>query len=181
MNILVTGGAGYIGSHVCLCLLDEGYDITVIDDLSMGHEKLIPDKVNFIKANINDTSKLNQLFQKKSFDALMHFAGFVQVEESVKYPEKYFNNNTKNATILFENCINNGLKNIIFSSTAAVYGNSNDELIQEDAKLNPLNPYGESKVQTEYELIKMKKKKILIILSYDTLMLLELIQNYEVD
>ena len=159
MNILVTGGAGYIGSHVCLCLLDAGYDITVIDDLSMGHEKLIPDKVKFVKANINDTSSLNNLFQKKSFDALMHFAGFVQVEESVKYPEKYFNNNTKNATILFENCINNGLINIIFSSTAAVYGNPNNKLIIEETDLNPLNPYGESKVLTENKLRNMKKSQ----------------------
>ena len=168
MNILVTGGAGYIGSHVCLCLLDEGYNITVIDDLSMGHEKLIPNKVNFVKANINDTSKLNQLFQKKSFDALMHFAGFVQVEESLKFPEKYFNNNTKNATILFENCINNGLKNIIFSSTAAVYGNSNNKSVIEETKLKPMNPYGESKVQTENKLRDMKKNKNInyIILRY---------------
>jgi len=168
MNILVTGGAGYIGSHVCLSLLDAGYNITVIDDLSLGHEKLIPDKVEFIQANINDISKLNKLFQKKSFSALMHFAGFVQVEESVKLPEKYFNNNTRNATILFENCINNGLKNIIFSSTAAVYGNPNQEQIKEDADLNPLNPYGESKVQTENKLIKMQKNKNInyIILRY---------------
>tara|TARA_B100001245_G_scaffold208409_1_gene171390 strand:+ start:308 stop:1297 length:990 start_codon:yes stop_codon:yes gene_type:complete len=157
MNILVTGGAGYIGSHVCLSLLDAGYNITVIDDLSSGQKKLIPDKVEFIQANINDTNKLNKLFQKKSFNTLMHFAGFVQVEESVKFPEKYFNNNTKNATILFETCINNGLKNIIFSSTAAVYGNPNKELIHEGATLNPLNPYGESKVQTENKLIKMQK------------------------
>ena len=157
MNILVTGGAGYIGSHVCLNLLDAGYNITVIDDLSSGQKKLIPDKVEFIQANINDTNKLNKLFQKKSFNTLMHFAGFVQVEESVKFPEKYFNNNTKNATILFETCINNGLKNIIFSSTAAVYGNPNKELIHEGATLNPLNPYGESKVQTENQLIKMQK------------------------
>ena len=81
MNILVTGGAGYIGSHVCLNLLDAGYNITVIDDLSSGQKKLIPDKVEFIQANINDISKINKLFKKKSFNALMHFAGFVQVEE----------------------------------------------------------------------------------------------------
>ena len=87
MNILVTGGAGYIGSHVCLCLLDEGYDITVIDDLSMGHEKLIPNKVNFIKANINDTDAINKIFQEKYFDALLHFAVFVVVEESVIFHE----------------------------------------------------------------------------------------------
>jgi len=158
MNILITGGAGYIGSHVCLNLLDKGHNVTVIDDLSIGHEKLIPKKTEFIKANINDTETLNKLFQKKSFDALMHLAGFIQVEESVKYPDKYFNNNTKNAAILFENCSNNGLKNIIFASTAAVYGNPNKKTIKEGTDLNPLNPYGESKVQTENKLIQMQKE-----------------------
>lgn len=168
MNILVTGGAGYIGSHVILNLLDSGYQVTVIDNLSVGYKRLIPDKVEFVKANINDTNKLNQLFKKKSFEALFHFAGFIKVEESIKYPEKYFINNTKNAAILFENCINNGLKNIIFSSSAAVYGNPNKKLIKEETDLNPLTPYGESKVQAENQLIQMQKKNQInyIILRY---------------
>ena len=158
MNILVTGGAGYIGSHTCLSLLNQGYNITIIDDLSKGHKKLIPQKAKFIKANINDTDTLNKIFQEKSYEALLHFAGFVQVEESLKYPEIYFNNNTENSSILFENCVNNGLKNIIFSSSAAVYGNSEKQLVQEDFNLNPLNPYGKSKVLTENKLIQMQKE-----------------------
>ena len=117
MNILVTGGAGYIGSHACLCLLDAGYDITIIDDLSTGHEQLIPKKADFIKANINDTVTITNLLQQKSFAALMHFAGFIQVEESIKSPQKYFNNNTKNAAILFENCFNDS--NIKGASSAS--------------------------------------------------------------
>ena len=159
MNILVTGGAGYIGSHVCLKLIDEGYNITVIDDLSMGHKQLIPKKAEFIKTNINNTKKIEEIFQKKSFDALFHFAGFIQVEESVKFPEKYFINNTVNSALLFEICIHNGIRNIIFSSSAAVYGNANVNLIKEESPLNPLSPYGISKLQTEKLLIKMKNKK----------------------
>ena len=158
MNVLVTGGAGYIGSHVSLSLLDAGHAVTIIDDLSTGHKQLIPKKADFIEANVNDTAIITKLLQQKYFDALMHFAGYIQVEESIKHPEKYFENNTKNASTLFNNCINNGIKNIIFSSTASIYGNSDKELIKEDAILRPLNPYGESKVQTENILIQMHQK-----------------------
>ena len=98
MNILLTGGAGYIGSIACLSLLEAGYNVTVIDDLSTGHEKLIPKKADFIKANINETDIISNLLQQKSFHALMHFAGFIQVEESVKFPEKYFLNITLRCT-----------------------------------------------------------------------------------
>ena len=168
MNILLTGGAGYIGSHVCLSLLEAGYNVTVIDDLSTGHEKLIPKKADFIKANINETDILNNLLQQKPFHALMHFAGFIQVEESVKFPERYFLNNTKNSSVLFEICLNNGLKNIIFSSTAAAYGNTNKRKVREDDSLNPLNPYADSKVQTEKHLLKLSKNREIyyIILRY---------------
>ena len=97
MNILLTGGAGYIGSHVAINLLDAGYKVTIIDDLSTGHQQLIPKKANFIKANINDVNILDTILTKNKFDILMHFAGFIQVEESVKNPKKYFLNNTNNA------------------------------------------------------------------------------------
>ena len=168
MNILLTGGAGYIGSHACLSLLEAGFNVTVIDDLSTGHERLIPYGVEFIKTNINDTKTLDILFKTKKFDALMHFAGFIQVEESVKFPEKYFNNNTTNSIILFEYCYKNGIKNIIFSSTAAVYGNPIKKFIDEETLLNPLNPYGLSKANTENKLIQMKKENKInyIILRY---------------
>ena len=150
MNILLTGGAGYIGSHVAINLLDAGYKVTIIDDLSTGHQQLIPKKANFIKANINDVNILDTILTKNKFDILMHFAGFIQVEESVKNPKKYFLNNTNNAKVLFDCCIKHNLKNIIFSSTAAAYGNpEKKDLIKEDSILKPLNPYGESKVETE--------------------------------
>jgi UDP-glucose 4-epimerase len=168
MNILVTGGAGYIGSHTCLSLLDAGYKVTIIDNLSTGYEKLIPAKAKFIKANINETDILNNLLKQKSFNALIHFAGFIQVEESIKFPEKYFKNNTINSSILFEICLSNGLNNIIFSSTAAAYGNTNKNKTNENDDLNPLNPYADSKVQTEKQLLKLSKSKKIhyIILRY---------------
>tara|TARA_Y100000590_G_scaffold469930_1_gene660769 strand:- start:4601 stop:5590 length:990 start_codon:yes stop_codon:yes gene_type:complete len=158
MNILVTGGAGYIGSHTCLNLLDAGHNITVIDNLSRGYKKIIPKKANFIKTNINDKYKINKLLQNNAFDAVIHFAGYIQVEESIKYPKKYFINNTNNALIFFKTCIKNGIKNIIFSSTAAVYGNPKKTLINENSSLIPLNPYGKSKLKTEKILMQLKKK-----------------------
>ena len=120
MNILVTGGAGYIGSHTTLSLLEAGYNVTILDDLSTGYEKLIPKKADFIKCNINDTEVITSLLQKKTFSAVIHFAGSIKVEESVKFPEKYFTNNTNNSKKLFATCLKNDLTNIIFSSTAAV-------------------------------------------------------------
>ena len=150
MNILLTGGAGYIGSHTALALLDSGHKVTVIDDLSTGNKNLIPSNAIFLECNINDQLKINNLLKSENFDVLMHFAGYIQVEESVNNPKKYFNNNTVNAKILFETCTNNNLKNIIFSSTAAAYGNPiNEGPIKENSLLKPLNPYGESKIRTE--------------------------------
>ena len=150
MNILLTGGAGYIGSHASHSLLDNGHQVTIIDNLITGNKNLIPSKADFIKCNIADRLIITNLLQKKKFDILMHFAGYIQVEESVNNPEKYFNNNTVNAKILFDTCVENNLTNIIFSSTAAAYGNPVDKKpISENSLLKPLNPYGESKILTE--------------------------------
>ena len=90
MNILLTGGAGYIGSHVVLALLDNGHSVSVIDDLSTGHKDLLPDNIQFLECNINNKNKVASLIKQNNFDALMHFAAFIKVEESVKNPEKYF-------------------------------------------------------------------------------------------
>ncbi len=150
MKILLTGGAGYIGSHAAIALLEDGHKVTVIDNLSTGNKKLIPPSANFVNCNINDVTKISEILQKEKFDALMHFAGYIEVEESVSNPKKYFDNNTKNSKILFDTCIKNNLKNIIFSSTAAAYGNPvNSEPIKESTDLKPINPYGESKIQSE--------------------------------
>ena len=167
MNILLTGGAGYIGSHVLLSIIENGHQVTVIDDISTGNINLIPNNINHINCNINDEKKISSVLKNESFDILLHFAGYIKVEESVKNPEKYFINNTDNAIKLFETCYKNDLKNIIFSSTAAAYGNPiNNSSIKEDESLKPLNPYGQSKVNTENFLIENKHRFNSIILRY---------------
>ena len=167
MNILVTGGAGYIGSHVVLALKEKGFKVTVIDDLSTGNINLIPKEVNFLNCNINDNDKVDKLLKSESFNAVMHFAANIKVEESVKNPKKYFINNTDNAISFFETCYKNNLTNIIFSSTAAVYGNSKtNNLITENSDLKPLNPYGESKKRTEKYLQDNTNRFKFIILRY---------------
>ena len=167
MNILLTGGAGYIGSHVVLALLDNGHSVSVIDDLSTGHKDLLPDNIQFLECNINNKNKVASLIKQNNFDALMHFAAFIKVEESIKNPEKYFTNNTDNAINLFKTCFENNLKNIIFSSTAAAYGNPETNInIPETELLRPLNPYGESKIKTEKFLLQNKDRFKFIILRY---------------
>ena len=167
MHLLVTGGAGYIGSHVANNLLDLGHKVFIIDDLSTGNKKLIPQKANFEQCNISDEKKLENIIKKNNFDAIMHFAGFIKVEESVKFPDKYFTNNFENSKKLFEICIKNNLLNVIFSSTAAVYGNKKEQkFISEKDQINPCNPYGESKLKTEKYLISKKNELNFIILRY---------------
>ena len=167
MHLLVTGGAGYIGSHVANNLLDLGHKVFIIDDLSTGNKKLIPQKANFEQCNIRDEKKIENIIKKNNFDAIMHFAGFIKVEESVKLPDKYFINNSENSKILFEICIKNNLLNVIFSSTAAVYGNTKEQkFISEKDQIKPCNPYGESKLKTEEYLISKKNELNFIILRY---------------
>ena len=167
MKILLTGGAGYIGSHVLLSILRENHEVYVIDNFSTGNHNLIPDNIRLLNCNINDEEKISVLLQKQSFDILLHFAGYIKVEESVQNPDKYFTNNTDNAIKLFETCYKNGLKNIIFSSTAAAYGNPiNNSSISENEILNPLNPYGQSKINTEKYLLENKNKFNSVILRY---------------
>ena len=167
MKILLTGGAGYIGSHVLLSILRENHEVYVIDNLSTGNLNLIPGNIRMLNCNINNEEKVSDLLQKQNFDILLHFAGYIKVEESVKNPDKYFTNNTDNAIKLFETCYKYGLKNIIFSSTAATYGNPvNNNSISEDEILNPLNPYGQSKINTEKYLLENKNKFNSVILRY---------------
>ncbi len=167
MNVLLTGGAGYIGSHAALSLLDSGHNVHIIDNLSTGNEKLIPKKAKFTNCNINEEKIISNLIQSNKFDLLMHFAGFIQVEESVQDPKKYFENNTNNAIKLFNICKENGLNKIIFSSTAAAYGSvTENKLINEETILNPQNPYAESKIKTEKFLIKNQNYFKFIILRY---------------
>ena len=167
MNILLTGGAGYIGSHAALSLLDKGHNVHIIDNLSTGDPKLIPEKALFTKCAISDEKTISNIIQSAKYDALMHFAGFIQVEESVKNPDKYFENNTENAIKLYNICKKNGLNKIIFSSTAAAYGSVTDnKLIDENTNLKPQNPYAESKIKTEKFLFENQDDFKFIILRY---------------
>ena len=107
-NILLTGGAGYIGSHVALSLIDQGNNVTILDNLHTGNKKLIPKNAEFIECDISDENKISNLLSKNKFDALMHFAALVKVEESIEKPEEYLNNNTIKSSILFVICISHG-------------------------------------------------------------------------
>ena len=168
MKILITGGAGYIGSHVSHLLVDRGYNITIIDSLLTGNKKLIPKKAKFINSDISNVKKINRILQKNKFDVVMHFAGLIRVDESVKFPKKYLNNNYKKTKIFLSICLKNGLKKLIFSSTAAVYGNPKKNKVSENNKLNPLNPYAKSKLMIENFIKKLSKKNDLkfVILRY---------------
>ena len=167
MNVLLTGGAGYIGSHVALKLIEEGHEVSIVDNLTTGSENLIPKQASFLKCNINNKEKISNLLKNNKFDAIMHFAAFIQVEESVKNPNKYFKNNKDNTINFFETCYENDLTNLIFSSTAAVYGNNKtNKPISEKMDLNPLNPYGKSKLDIENYLLKNSDRFNYIILRY---------------
>ena len=148
-NILVTGGAGYIGSHVVNLLIDKGYRVTVIDNLVTGSFNLINKNADFYETDIADEVKVNDILQNKEFDIVMHFAGLIRVDESVKEPKKYNEYNYVKAKVFLGNCIKNNLKKIIFSSTASVYGNPKNLKVSESDELNPLNPYAETKLNFE--------------------------------
>jgi len=159
MKILVTGGAGYIGSHVCNLLLDNGYKVTVIDSLVTGNKNLVPKNARLVVSDIADEKKIENLVIKEKFDLVMHFAGLIRVDESVKEPKKYHMFNFEKGKIFLNICFKNGLNKIIFSSTASVYGNPNKEKVLESDPLNPLNPYATSKLKLE-DFIKKTSEKI---------------------
>ncbi len=148
MRILVTGGAGYIGSHVVKALGQRKHEILVYDNLSTGHEWAVL-YGRLVKGDLSDKFFLDKVIKEFKPDAIMHFAAFIQVEESVREPLKYYRNNTVNTLSLLETMNENGVKNFIFSSTAAVYGIPEKIPVNEDAPLNPINPYGSSKVAVE--------------------------------
>ena len=148
-NILVTGGAGYIGSHVCHLLIDNGYNVTCIDSLITGNKQLLPKKVKLKIFDVADKEKVAALIKSNNFDLVMHFAGLIRVDESVEQPQRYRDFNFIKAKQFLEVCYENNLKKVIFSSTAAVYGNPKNEKVKEDDPINPLNPYASSKFELE--------------------------------
>ena len=169
MNILLTGGAGYIGSHTAFSLIDNNHKVTIVDNLITGSHKLIPQKANFINTDIDNKAVVSDLLKNNSFDLVMHFAGLVKVDESLRFPEKYNLYNFKKPKIFFDLCLENGLNKIIFSSTAAVYGKSSKQnKLDENSQLNPSNPYAKSKNDLEKYLVtlSMKNKIKCVILRY---------------
>ena len=147
--VLVTGGAGYIGSHAVLALLDAGWPVAVIDNLSTGFRFAIPDDVPFYHGDIADQALLGQIVADRGIGAVMHFAGSIIVPESVEDPLKYYGNNTVKSRALLESCVAAGIPHFIFSSTAATYGIPETSPVREDAPKVPINPYGWSKLMTE--------------------------------
>lgn len=150
-KILVTGGAGYIGSHAVYHLSKKYKDIVVLDNLSTGRkESVIGARLEVI--NLEDHDRVEELLVKEKFSGVLHFAGSIIVPESVEKPIKYYQNNTENSLNLIRLCIKHQIKNFIFSSTAAVYGIPESGVAKENSKLNPINPYGRSKLMTEWML-----------------------------
>lgn len=146
MRVFVAGGAGYIGSACTEYLLDRGYEVTVFDDLITGHVEAVDPRAKFIKANLADRENLKKVVKEGNYDAIMHFAAFSLVGESMKTPSKYFNNNLANAINLADAAVEGGVKTFVFSSTAATFGEPKEIPIKEDAPQLPINPYGESKL-----------------------------------
>lgn len=149
MSILVTGGAGYIGSHMVWNLIDAGERVVVLDNMSTGFDWAVADTATLVTGDVSDDALLDQLMGNDEIDAVIHFAGSVIVPESVSDPLKYYRNNTGNSRNLIEACVRNGVRNFIFSSTAAVYGDPEEVPVSEEAALKPLSPYGMSKLMTE--------------------------------
>lgn len=147
--VLVTGGAGYIGSHAVLALLDDGWPVVVIDNLSTGFRRAVPDTVPFYEGDIADEELLACIFAWHGICAVMHFAGSIIVPHSVRDPLGYYLNNTVKSRSLIAACVEHGVPHFLFSSTAAVYGNPASSPITEDSAKNPINPYGMSKLMTE--------------------------------
>ncbi|SYW05821.1 UDP-glucose 4-epimerase [Oenococcus oeni] len=149
MNVLVTGGAGYIGSHTVDRLLAHGDQVSVVDNLWTGHCQAVPDQAKFYEADVRDKAALKKIFDENDFDAVVHFAALTQVGESMKKPLFYFDNNTFGVISLLEAMRDHDVKKIVFSSSAATYGVPKHNPITEDEIQKPINPYGLTKLQME--------------------------------
>ena len=152
MSVLVTGGAGYIGGHMALGLLDAGETVVVLDNLSTGFAWAVPEGAKLVVGDTGDKDLVERLIQEHGIDAIAHFAAKIVVPESVRDPLGYYLNNVSNARSLIEAAVNGGVKTFIFSSTAAVYGETGAEAVSEEAQLAPISPYGRSKLMVEWML-----------------------------
>ncbi len=150
MSVLVTGGAGYIGSHMVWSLIDEGEDVVVIDNYTTGFKWALPREVQTYEGDVGDADLLQKVFRENEIEAIFHFAGSAIVPESVINPLMYYQNNTVKSRTLIESAVQAGVSYFVFSSTAAVYGTPSDlSLVKEGRPLNPESPYGHSKLMTE--------------------------------
>jgi UDP-glucose 4-epimerase len=149
MNILITGGAGYIGSIVTEHCVVAGDDVVVYDNLSTGHRAAVHPEARFVRGDVGDRVATAAALRDNGIDAVIHMAGFIEAGESMKDPGKYFRNNTARPLELLEAMVDAGVRSILFSSTAAIYGDPQTELLAEDHPQNPTNAYGESKLQFE--------------------------------
>jgi UDP-glucose 4-epimerase len=152
LPVLVTGGAGYIGSHAVLALADAGWPVVVIDDLSTGFRWAVPEGVAFVEGDVADMALVGRTIAEHAIGAILHFAGSIIVPESVADPLKYYRNNTVASRALIEAAVAGGVRHFLFSSTAATYGIPEAVPIAEDAPKRPINPYGMSKLMTEHML-----------------------------
>jgi UDP-glucose 4-epimerase len=151
MNIFISGGAGYIGSATAEALIKAGHSVTIYDSLITGHRAAVPNNANFIHASLDDSHALIEALTSTKYDAIMHFAAFIEAGESMKDPGKFFRNNFANSLQLMETAIRAGIKKLVFSSTAAVYQSSETPLT-EDSPIGPTNVYGHTKLMTEQAL-----------------------------
>jgi UDP-glucose 4-epimerase len=149
MTILITGGAGYIGGHAVLALLDRGFSPIILDDLSTGASSFAPKNVPLLVGDIGDRKLVADIIANNNINTILHFAAKVDVAESIANPLDYYLNNTIKAQSMIQGAVDSGVRNFIFSSTAAVYGRSDSALVDEDATLAPVSPYGRSKLMTE--------------------------------
>ena len=151
-TILLTGGAGYIGSHMAYRLIEEGYEVIIIDDLSKGFQKYIPEDAKLVIADIGDDMAVNNVMCEYRPSSIIHFAAYTVVPDSVEDPMGYYKNNMCNSRVLIDCCIKHKVNNFIFSSSSAVYGNTDGKVVDEMTPAKPVNPYGVSKLVTEWML-----------------------------